>query len=528
MNRAGAETFLRLLAEAEIRGSLAPAARPPGPGGPGVRSGGQARMMTVARALTAVRALDADTVEDIMADFDLAVDVRQLHEQASPGPAGTAPPGALPAGGMRAVGVARIAAQRQFGRFGPPPRMGRLVRSRAAGSTGPPDPAEPKDPKDPKDPEPDDGPGQGRADRFVPIGLAVPFHDEVVSGELYLMSYAHTSAGARFIGVWGVRALSLEYRMGLHPDLIPFELFTVTDDRGVRYDLDFSSGGGPGWTGEISLRPNPPDDIRWLDVATPLGPAVRIELPRGDASADCAPQVTETKLSPGEHLLIMLADRLLTTAPEFPQDLRQQLGAVTAGPLQPAAGGLGDIVAALEAADVLPPLSPVPARLAALCASLGVVKHGIAVPPAHDLPEPWLSLLAHYQRRKPDTVPVREGYAAAAAVLPELDGIRLALLGLHSTEGCSSLHVLARGLRPENPGPLGVEMYFPLSVWLRDSGGRWHAGRPAGWHRNGDEYAVRLQLVPPLTRSTAWLEVLAGGRSAEVRTTLPLRWGYPP
>jgi hypothetical protein len=71
-------------------------------------------------------------------------------------------------------------------------------------------------------------------------------------------------------------------------------------------------------------------------------------------------------------------------------------------------------------------------------------------------------------------------------------------------------------------------MYFPLSVWLRDSGGRWHAGRPAGWHRNGDEYAVRLQLVPPLTRSTAWLEVLAGGRSAEVRTTLPLRWGYPP
>jgi hypothetical protein len=54
---------------------------------------------------------------------------------------------------------------------------------------------------------------------------------------------------------------------------------------------------------------------------------------------------------------------------------------------------------------------------------------------------------------------------------------------------------------------------------------------PAGWHRTGPEdreYAVRLQLVPPLPRSTAWIEVLAGGRSAEVRTKLPLRWGYPP
>jgi hypothetical protein len=39
---------------------------------------------------------------------------------------------------------------------------------------------------------------------------------------------------------------------------------------------------------------------------------------------------------------------------------------------------------------------------------------------------------------------------------------------------------------------------------------------------------VRLRLVPPLTRSTPWVEVLAGGRSAEVRSRLTLRWGDPP
>jgi hypothetical protein len=33
--------------------------------------------------------------------------------------------------------------------------------------------------------------------------------------------------------------------------------------------------------------------------------------------------------------------------------------------------------------------------------------------------------------------------------------------------------------------------------------------------------------VPPLTRATPWAEVLAGGQTAEVRTRLPLRWGYP-
>jgi hypothetical protein len=37
---------------------------------------------------------------------------------------------------------------------------------------------------------------------------------------------------------------------------------------------------------------------------------------------------------------------------------------------------------------------------------------------------------------------------------------------------------------------------------------------------------MRLQLVPPLTRATPWAEVQAGGQTAEVRTKLPLRWGY--
>jgi len=117
--------------------------------------------------------------------------------------------------------------------------------------------------------------------------------------------------------------------------------------------------------------------------------------------------------------------------------------------------------------------------------------------------------------------------AAVAAALPELDGIRLTLLSLLNTDGGSWLQVLARGLELETPtGPFGIDSYFPVSVWIRDSGGRWHACRPAGGHSHNGEYVGKLQLVPPLTRSAEWIEVLAAGPSAQVRVQLPLRWRY--
>ena len=463
------------------------------------------------------------TVEEIMADFHLAVSVRPSRDQApqwsgrpGPGAAGTMPPSAAQAKTAQAVAMAHWAAHSH--RHGPLAKAGRLAPVWPPVSGGSPDP--------PAREPPADDPDRGGADRFVPVGLTIPFRYRDIGGNLYLMSFAHTASGARFTAVWDVPTQALLYVMEMQrPGLVPFGPYTVTDDRGARYHLEWTPGGDPEWTGEIRLCPDPPDDIRWLDVAPPLGPVVRVDL-RPASPAGAEPQVSDVMHSPGERLLVMLAERLLTAAPEIPYD-RPRPG-MTPGPLEAMVSGLGDIIAALEAADALSPLSPVPARLAALCASLDIGGHGIAVPPAHDLPEPWLSLLAHYQRRKPDLAPMRDGYAAAVADLPELDGIRLALLGLQHTGGSSSLRVLARGRMPVTPArSLGVNLAFPLSVWLRDSGGRWHATNPAGLHGTDREYTVRLQLVPPLTRSTEWVEVLAGGQSAEVRTALPLCWRYP-
>ena len=482
MDREGAETYLRLLAEAAMRRSLAPAAE--------LRAPGASRILVVGHALTVVGALDPVAAEEILTDFRLAETVRWLHREP----------------GVQGISAAEWLGQGQAG----------LRPGQAPG-------------RSPGEGTPGEDADHGRADRFVPLGLTVPFRAGTVSGELCLMSFAQTGSGARFIAAWQVHSPSLEVQLSQHyPGLIPVDEFTVTDDRGARYQLDLSPGSDVAWPNQIRLSPAPPETIRWLDVAPPYRQAVRVDIGSGRPSAGDEAQVSvsDTKLSPGEHLLVMLAERLLTGRPEFPR--RGLLAAPPTSPRQVVAGGFGVIIAALEAAGVLSPLSPVPARLATLCASLDLTGHGITAPPTLDLPEPWLSLLAHYQRRKPEPTQMREGYAPLAASLPELDGIRVTLLGLHHTEGGSALHVLVQGRIPEpRPGPLDIDLNFPLSFWLRDSAGRWHAARPDRCHQAGRERAIRLRLVPPLTRPAEWVEVLAGGRSAEVRATLPLRWRYP-
>jgi hypothetical protein len=479
MNRERAETFLRLLAEAELRAACGAEPVSRAPWAAGRPDASFPRLARVAQALTAVRALDLATAQDILADFAIAVGARRHSD---PGP----------------LLLTRPAMSR-----------GRLyARARAAGSAA--------------------GPGAGGPDRFVSLGLSAPFRHEDVSGEVNLLSYAHTSAGARFTITWRTRSPVGQHLLGrgFESPVFP-RLFTVCDDQGNGYRLDFSF---TDWAGEIRLRPDPPDDLRWLELCAPGQKPVRIPLgARAPGSPDGAgPQVTPASVSAGEQLLTVFADRLLMVAGEHVQGLRLRYTSYARAPLNAMTAGLGDVVAALEAAEVLSPLSQVPGQLAALCLSLGVTGHGLTAPPGPELPERWLSLLSHYQRRKPEVAPPRDGHAAMAVAFPELDGIRLALLGLHNTDGQTILHLLASGL-PEDDG-LGPSILenLPVSVWVRDSGGRWHVAGVDGAHFCDGEYWLRLRLRPALARSTAWIEVVAAGRSAEVCATLPLAWGYPP
>ena len=145
------------------------------------------------------------------------------------------------------------------------------------------------------------------------------FHDELISGELDLMSYAHTAAGARFTATWRTR----DPLGSRHHDLPPVEAITVTDDRGQPYDLVFATKGRPESTCDLTLRPDPPPDIGWLEITAPGEQAVRVDLGRRAERPE--PQVSEINLSIGEHLLNRIAERLLALAPEYQVDWHSRL-----------------------------------------------------------------------------------------------------------------------------------------------------------------------------------------------------------
>ncbi len=466
MNRERAETHLRQLAEAELRRATTPAA-----GVPGRRD--TTRLALVTQALLAVGAVDVGTADEVRADLELALAIRQPGEenQASPGQRGLSPQARRRLAGLRLSPARRIATW-------PFP-----VSGLATGHTQP---------------------AERASWRVVPVGMVIRIRDDDVRWELPLVAYVQSAGGARFT-VAGRNARRL----------------TAADDRGASYQF--------GWLGGrkasvLVLRPDPPHQIRWLDLTIAPGkPAIRIDL---DPQIP-VPEVTVTRdaHSPGELLLDVMAARILASAEPSPRDNLEQLAAADADLGTFAAGGPGDIVAALHAAGALPPASRLPGQLAGLCARLGIPGHGITAPPAADLPERWRSILTSYHRREPQPGPAPGFLAATVAELPELDGAQIAILGLHHDER-TIVHMLVSGVTPEDDWPYGRGVR-PLPVlWIRDSSGRWHAtrGNDVCSSGNSGEFILWLEIVPPLDRGTAWIDLVATGRSAEVRVRLPLSW----
>jgi hypothetical protein len=352
-----------------------------------------------------------------------------------------------------------------------------------------------------------------------------------VQGELHLLAYAQTATGARFTAVsdWGPGQAPERHRPP--PGVLLAHQFTTVDDQGTSYQLSASLGPVHAeWSGVLDLRPSPPQEVRWLDLSTTPGePATRIDLYSQPARPARPPETTLTPaaVSPGELLLTDIATGFLALA--SPEQVPQHPSAARPEPLSQAADGLVDIIAALQAAAALSPSSRLPGQLADLCARLGISGHGIAAPPAGDLPEPWLSLLTYCRRGKPERAPV-PGWAVIAIELPELDDARITALALHNGEHGQFLHLLADGVTPEYTWPYGTIANRMPVLWLREPNGRWHTARPARSAplRDTDDFMLWLRVVPPLDHGTPWIDAVAAGQSAEVRARLPLSWKSNP
>jgi hypothetical protein len=348
----------------------------------------------------------------------------------------------------------------------------------------------------------------------VPVGQLIPVRAGDVSGEIYLLSYA------RQVSRGLLTMIARSCGPGEHdPDVVfSFLDFAATDDQGNRYEMGLHGSGvsGPGeWI--LRLHPDPPPGLRWLDLSTGAGePATRVDL-SGQAYPADAPEATVSTggPGPGEHLLNSIAMRLLAATAAYPRQIPLYLAGLTVGL---AVDGLGDIVAALQACGAVAPSSPVPAQLAALCQQLELSGHGITTPPADRLPEPWQNVILQFMRG-----PAAPGLARSAVVagaLPEVEGIGLTVLGLHDKGDRTVAFMHASGATGDESFELNT---WPV-IWIRDSGGWWHATSTGGSADEDREITMDMQVMPPLSRDADWIEVIASGRSAQARVVLPVRW----
>jgi hypothetical protein len=290
----------------------------------------------------------------------------------------------------------------------------------------------------------------------------------------------------------------------------PLAELTGTDDAGMQYRLGFGDGtwAGSTWTGTVIFVPAPPAAARWLAIVSPNGSLLRANIATAPPAAATPRAVLgPVPETPGERLLTRRAEAMLAaSALGYPVDRGQP--------------SPGDTVAVLEGAGVLAPLSPAPARLAALGQLLGLATQG----PADEVPGRWTAIMAHYGRRR-RLNPVT-GTAAIAAELPEIDGTRFVIAGLRSGSSGTFLHVLVHRLRRpltrRRPGP-PADIGF--SWWFRDDEGGWHLGAvedvsPVG----GPEGMLRLALLPPLGHAATALTAEIRGATQQVKAHLPVCW----
>jgi hypothetical protein len=291
----------------------------------------------------------------------------------------------------------------------------------------------------------------------------------------------------------------------------PLTTLAATDNLGTRYRLGFtdSTWAGSTWTGTVIFRPAPPPAARRLEIIGPNGRLLRVEI-TADPAGGTAPgaAVRPVAESPGERLLTRRAEAMLAALAHGDRNVHG-LGQ----------SALAELAGMLEAAGLLSPLSPAPARLAALGQLIGLPTKG----PASEVPARWTSVVAHYGRRR--RLPPVTGTAAIGALLPEIDGARLAIAGVRSGGAGTFLHVVVRGIPPLRRRLPRTSWDGDHSWWARDDAGGWHLGAiedvsPVG----GADTLLRLALLPPLARATAAATVEITGITQRVTADLPVRW----
>jgi hypothetical protein len=349
----------------------------------------------------------------------------------------------------------------------------------------------------------------------VPIGVTVPGAPDTGLAEVRLFALVIAPDRALLTATGRLRELRGE-RGHQHP----WPLFhgpgaaSAIDDRGTAYQL-YEDGGSSddegNWSAVLSISPVPHTGIRWLEVTmSPGSPPVRVDIASHGNGADEAASPAAA-VSPAEGMVDTAAVRLLHTALADDDDSVRwhDLSDIT------------DVVTALDAIGALAPARDAVGRLVTLARRLGR-----QIPPAlaaaaqpAELPAAWENMLENRERKDgPCAV------AAAAAVLPELDGTRFVLAGLRSGAAGAELQVLAWGWREVPHFYLFEDAANQWSWSARDDKGRWHIATEGSGSSDDRHATLELQLVPALHPEATSLEVTLACPSGQLSATVPLNW----
>jgi hypothetical protein len=333
------------------------------------------------------------------------------------------------------------------------------------------------------------------------------------------------------------------------PAPLPFGALVATDEHGAQYQAAHSAQSAYGrWSVDFELTPVPPPGIRRLDITGPaIDDPIRVDLTRTPGPGSAADRDPTAPHSSGPH---SSGPHSTGPDPTRPDPARSnpagadpvRRGALP-GRLSPAERPLNALAERLLA-EVAHGYDPGDARLSSLTEMVGALQAtaGLTVGAAA------LSRLAALAGRlgidfpaglRPRTRPVElpdawvsvldhrgatdgpDRAAAVAAVLPEVDGARFALAGLDSVADSATLRVVAWGWQPSPRPGLGGERF---SWWARDDRGRWHLARERGAHYGGGQVDLLVEFGPALHPAARALEIIVRGASSQAAVTVPLRW----
>jgi hypothetical protein len=360
--------------------------------------------------------------------------------------------------------------------------------------------------------------------RAVPVGAAVPLGPDGSLGTAQVLTLVLAPDRATLTAVTHLTRTDPPTgpprpgRAGQRPAHDLGDHLTVTDNQGTRCQVAGSSGQASDhtWSMTFDLHPLPAPGARWLDITiTPGAAPIRVDLAAPGAGQ--LPPSPAPASGPGiggpRHDARRPADRPLDALAEY-----LLTHAARGGPPSPGLlAALPDIAGALQTAGVLAPGSAALGRLAAVADRLAAPFPASLRPLAGPavLPAAWLSVLNRLGRT--DGL-VRD--APVAAVLPEVDGARFALAGLRSAADSATVHALVWGWHPDRRA-LGGERF---SWWARDDAGRWQVAAQGGYSYGGGHVDVELQFVPPLHPSARSLDIFVVGSASQAAVTVPLDW----